>query len=202
MGDELCVFCASLGGVVTHRCHYVPHVVIMAQNMWWTIGAAIARQVARTVSEIDFAAWLAPKPVPFEEIDDSQRSLAVTHTFPQVVPGDHVPPLVVFAEPSDSIVQLLHAATYVTPEFIMLMSIIGLISVIVLSVCCVCKCSRWMRSGSFCPCARRNPSPLAVPEQLSDMALHYYTVVQAQNPGLLEVVPPNNPRNRRNNSRR
>lgn len=162
----------------------------MAQNLWWTLGTAVLRQAARTFSEIDVAAWLAPKPMPEMFDDDSQRSLAVTHIIPQVVPSNQTPPLVVFTESSDALIQLLNVATTVSPEVIMLLCMIGMISVVVMMLICFCTCIKCVKHRSLWPFNRRTVDHQLTHGQLSDMAMHYYSLVQAQNPGLLNMMPP------------
>ena len=158
-------------------------------------------QVARTFSEIDVAAWLAPKPMPEVFDDDSQRSLAVTHIIPQVVPSDQTPPLVVFAEPSDTIIQLLNVATTVSPEVIMLLCMIGMISILVFMLVCFCTCMKCVKHRSLWPFGRQTYDHQLTHGQLSDMAMHYYSLVQAQNPGLINMMPPDErQRNQRQNT--
>ena len=160
----------------------------MAQNIWWTIGAAVLRHVTRAIGEVDFAARLAPKPVPEYIFDDPQRDRQLTHTFPQTVPSGVTPPLVVFAEPSDALVQLLNFAIFVTPEVALTLCCLGMLCIILGMTLCLCTCVRCVSCRSFrlCPCRRRSPHP--TPSQLSDMALHYYSLVQSQNPGLLNMT--------------
>ena len=160
--------------------------------MWLTIGTAAAKYVTRAVSEIDWASWLAPTPYQLpEDVDQgSQRSLAITHTLPPTVPADQAPPLVVFAEPTDSIIQLLNLASSVTPEFVMAMCAVGVISILTIIFFCLCTCVRCVKRRSCWPCARRNRALPPPHEHLSDMAAHYYALVQAQNPGILNMMPP------------
>ena len=175
----------------------------MAQNLWWTLGTAVLRQAARTFSEIDVAAWLAPKPMPEVFDDDSQRSLAITHIIPQVVPSDQTPPLVVFAEPSDAIIQLLNVATTVSPEVIMLLCMIGMLSIVTVMFMCLCLCVKCVKHRSLWPFNKHSFDHQLTHGQLSDMAMHYYSLVQAQNPDVLTMTPPDErQRNHRQTRRR
>ena len=122
--------------------------------------------------------------------------------FPKPCPAGQPPPLVVFAEPTDPIIQLLSLATSITPELIMGLCVIGILCVLVLCLLCVCMCVRCVRRGTCWPCPHQG-DPQHVPHgQLSDMALHYYALVQEQNPGLLNVVPMGANREQQRNMRR
>ena len=162
----------------------------MADNLWWTVGATVAKYVTRAVSEVDWVTWLAPKPPPFvDDVDQgSQRSLALTHTLPPTVPAHQAPPLVVFAEPTDAVIQLLNLTTYVSPELVMGMCAVGVLSLLVLLLFCLCTCARCIGRWTFWPFARRNRTCPPSRGQLSDMAMHYYSIVQAQNPELLDMT--------------